>query len=157
MLSYEEVKELARQKGYSLRELADKTGYEFSGFYKALNRNSLKYEARVVLAETLGISMEELQGEITLGENTVRYSSQSLRKSYSLESGEPSSEPQQIFFNKNLNLSELRQDPITSEYRYLIDSLKEQLHTKNELLRIQQKMIGELQEKIDRMEREKDK
>jgi lambda repressor-like predicted transcriptional regulator len=81
MLSYEEVKELARQKGYSLRELADKTGYEFSGFYKALNRNSLKYEARTVLAEMLGISMEELQGEVTIEQRSLSFFSSKLSDS----------------------------------------------------------------------------
>lgn len=152
MLSYEEVKELARKKGFSLRELAEKTGYEFSGFYKALNRKSIKYEARVVLAKTLGLTMEELQGEVLIESHFLNYnrSSAMMHIPESSESEKPYEESSNIMLSKNANYIKDNFQSLNSDYRFLIDSLKEQIQSKSELIKIQNKMIEDLKEKVQK-------
>ena len=158
MLSYEEVKELARKKGFSLRELAEKTGYEFSGFYKALNRESIKYEARVLLAKTLGLTMEELQGEVSIESHFINYNRSSAIRHIpeSNESEKPYEESSEIMFSKNVNYEMHNFRSLNSDYRFLIDSLKEQLQSKSELINIQNKMIDDLKEKVQKLLKEND-
>ncbi len=162
MLTLEQIKDLAKKRGFSLRELASRTGYEYSGFYKALQRKSLKYEARIVLAESLGITLEELleehqsyetRSEKYKGPITV---SNLLKSSNLFKSPEMSgNEESLVSFSKILNLeSEERQESLLKEYKFLLGSLKDQLHSKDETIQIQRGIIDDLRKEIDELKKE---
>jgi lambda repressor-like predicted transcriptional regulator len=60
MTDYETIKELAKNKGMSLADLAAELDYEYSSFYRAIKRNTMRLEKREKLCEVLGINMSQI-------------------------------------------------------------------------------------------------
>ena len=60
MLSYSDIKKIAKGNGVKLEKLAQDIGYSYAGMLKGLKDNSLKFEAREQLAEILHIPLNDL-------------------------------------------------------------------------------------------------
>lgn len=60
MLNVELIKTLIKNKGYTLETAAIKIGMSYQGFYKALKKGRLRHERKVLLAQLLHITVEEL-------------------------------------------------------------------------------------------------
>lgn len=85
MADYELIKEMVKRKGLSLQEVATQLGYEYTGFYQAIKRDSLRLEKRHMLAEILGVPINKLwEGTEAVIDNKKDDSIQALRATLDL-------------------------------------------------------------------------
>jgi transcriptional regulator with XRE-family HTH domain len=62
-MNYEIIKELAKQKGLSIKKLGDEIGMSDSGLYTAFINNTLKIDTLEKIAEVLGVSPSYFFGD----------------------------------------------------------------------------------------------
>ncbi len=63
MLKVSEIKKLIKRRGYTIPEFAEKIGYSYTGFHKALNNNTLSFQAIKKLSRELNINIEDIYEE----------------------------------------------------------------------------------------------
>jgi transcriptional regulator with XRE-family HTH domain len=71
MIELNQIKKLAKKRGIKLKDIAKALDYEYSGFYRAITKDSLNYPARIQLASILGIDIETLMGGSDLSESKL--------------------------------------------------------------------------------------
>ncbi|WP_099974962.1 helix-turn-helix domain-containing protein [Lactobacillus terrae] len=65
MTTFERIKQIATEEGYTLREVASKSGLSENAIYRYNQGIKPKYDSLKAIANTLNVSVEYLSGETT--------------------------------------------------------------------------------------------
>ncbi|MQS53101.1 helix-turn-helix domain-containing protein [Companilactobacillus mishanensis] len=63
MTTFERIKNIAKERGYTLKQVAEKSGMSSNAIYRYNQGINPKYDSLKAIADTLNVSVEYLSGE----------------------------------------------------------------------------------------------